>query len=334
MYKKILLSLFCMVLIITQVSCKSNEPVSDTEFMLDTFCTVEIRNMDQDEATELIAKTFDKCKGYEQLFSRTMKGTDIYKINHAGGKPVEVSEETAYLINKSLELSRETDGLFDITVGKITSMWNFKDTENPQIPAQADIDAALPSVGYEKVRVKGNTVQLTDPNTWLDLGSIAKGYIADQLSSFLVENGVESGIINLGGNIVAIGDKDDGAPWNIGLETPYSDRTEILGSIEMSDETTVTSGTFERFFEKDGVKYHHVLNPDTGFPQDTDILSVSIRSKIGNSTMCDAYSTTCLLLGKDKAMEFMKDKTGYEYCITDTDGNITQSDNFDLKEKE
>lgn len=332
MRKKVLLSLLCTLLIITQVSCKTNEPTSDTEFMLDTFCTIEIHDMDSDEASEIIDAAFDECKRYENLFSRTKEGTDIYKINHAEGKPVEVSDETAELIRTSLELCQQTDGLFDISIGHITDLWNFKDEENPQLPDDADIKKHLPSVDYRNITIEGNTVTVSDPDTWLDLGSIAKGYIADKLSSFMVDKGVTSGIVNLGGNIVAIGEKENGKSWNIGLETPYSDRTEILGSVEMKDQTVATSGTYERHFEIDGVEYHHVLDSDTGYPKDTDILSVSIKSDIGNSTLCDGYSTTCLLLGKEKAIQFMSDKKGYEYCITDMDGNITQSDGFDLVE--
>ena len=333
MRKKILLSLLCTLLIITQVSCKTNEPISDTEFMLDTFCTIEIHGMDEDKATEIISEAFDECKRYEGLFSRTMEGTDIYKINHAEGQPVEVSDETAELIRTSLELCQETDGLFDISIGQITNLWNFKDTENPTLPDDSDIQTYLPSVDYNNINIEGNTVTLSDPNTWLDLGSIAKGYIADKLSAFMVDKGVTSGIVNLGGNIVAIGEKEDGNSWNIGLETPFSDSTEILGAVEMKDQTVVTSGTYERHFNIDGKEYHHVLDPATGYPKDTDILSVSIKSDMGNSTLCDGYSTTCLLLGKDKAIEFMADKKGYEYCITDMDGNITQSDGFGLVEE-
>lgn len=333
MLKKLLLSLFCIALIITQVSCKSNEPVSDTQFMLDTFCTVEIRDMSKNQAKELIADTFEECQRYEKLFSRTLKGTDIYNINHSGGKPVEVDPQTAELIQTSLELCRQTDGLFDITVGQITNMWNFKE-ENPTVPLESDIKNALHSVGYEKVHVNGNTVQISDPDTWIDLGSIAKGYIADRLSDFLMEKGVSSGIVNLGGNIVAIGGKEDDTPWSIGIEAPYSDRSEIIGSLEMQNTTVVTSGTFERHFVKDGIDYHHVLDPATGYPRNTDILCVSIKSKMGNSVLCDGYSTTCLLLGKEKAMEFMKDKVGFEYCLMDKDGKIIQSDGFDLTEEE
>ena len=332
MFKKLSAILICTILIITQTGCVSKEPVSKTDFYLNTSCTIEIRDMNKSKAQDLIDEAFAKCGYYEGLFSRTIKGTDIYKINNAEGNKITVDPETAAVITAGLQKSKETNGKFDITVGRLTDLWNFS-SENPKVPEDKKIKAILPTIGYEKVHIHDNTVQLTDKNTWLDLGAIAKGYIADRVSEFLVSKGVKSGVVNLGGNIVTIGTKEDGSPWNIGLETPYSKRSEIYGSIKMQDQTVVTSGTFERHFEENGKDYHHVLDPKTGYPMDTDILSVSILGKIGTSVDCDGYSTTCLLLGKDKAVEFMKDKKGFEYCIVDKDGNITKSKGFDLKEE-
>lgn len=332
MYKKLFACLICTVLIITQVGCISKEPVSKTDFYLNTTCTIEIREMSKGDAEDLIDDAFAECGRYEGLFSRTIEGSDIYKINHANGEPVTVDPETSSVIAAGLEKCRESDGKFDITVGRLTALWDFSAAE-PKVPSEAEIKEVLPTIGCDKVVLHENTAQLTDPDTWLDLGAIAKGYIADRLAEFLTDNGVKSGVVNLGGNIVTIGTKEDGSKWSIGLEAPYSERTEIIGSIKMENQTVVTSGTFERHFEENGKDYHHVLNPATGYPMDTDIVSVSILGDIGTSTQCDGYSTTCLLLGKEKAVEFMKDKEGFEYCITDTDGNITKSEGFDLIEE-
>lgn len=330
MFKKLFGILFSILLIITQVGCTSSEPVSKTDFYLNTTCTIEIRGMDESKAVEIIDNAFAECGRYEGLFSRTIKNTDIYKINNAGGDEITVSPETAELINQGIHLAKDTNGLFDITVGQLTDLWNFSATE-PKVPADNKIKDTLPTIDYSNIHIHDTTVSLENPNTWLDLGAIAKGYIADRLSDYLIEQGVTSGIVNLGGNIVTIGTKEDGSKWSIGLEAPYSDRQEMIGGIQMENMTVVTSGTYERYIEEDGRKYHHILNPTTGYPVDSDIISVSILSKQGNSAMCDGYSTVCLLLGREKAEEYMKDKEGFEYCILDTDGKIYQSENFNLE---
>lgn len=331
MFKKTAGLLLSILLIISQVGCTSSEPVSKTDFYLNTTCTIEIRGMAEDEASEIIDNAFAECGRYEGLFSRTLENTDISKVNNANGQKVTVSPETAGLIMQGLTLAEETDGLFDITVGQLTDLWNFSAAE-PKVPADDKIKETLPTIGYEGVHLHETTVQLDDGETWLDLGAIAKGYIADRLVEFLEDQGVTCGIVNLGGNIVTIGTKEDGSKWNIGLEAPYSDRQEMIGGIEMEDMTVVTSGTYERYIEKDGKKYHHILDPETGYPVDSDIISVSISSKKGNSGLCDGYSTVCLLLGREKAEEFMKDKDGFEYCIVDTKGKIYQSENFNLQQ--
>ncbi len=339
-FKKLLIVAFCIALIIPQVGCKSNKTVSDTEFMLDTYCTIEIREMSDGSPKKTIEKAFEKCSYYENMLSKTIEGSDIYKINHAGGKPVTVNEETADLIAKSLELCKESDGIFDITIGAVTALWDFK-SENPKLPDHDDLEKALTTVNYKNVSVDGTTVQISDPDTQLDLGATAKGYIADKLTSFLENAGVTSGVVNLGGNIAAIDSKPDGSDWNIGIKTPdagssdensseSSDSESIVGAIKMNNQTVVTSGTYERHFVIDDVDYFHVLSTTTGYPQVTDIVSASIKSNTGNSMMCDSYSTICLLFGKDKAVQFMDGKEGYEYCFIDHDGKIIQSDGFEL----
>lgn len=321
----------CLALIIPQTSCGMKQTTQKTSFHLDTTCTIEIDNMSSKSAEALIDKTFEECEKYEKLFSRTIKGTDIYNINHAKGKPVKVSPETIELVNDALKICKETNGLFDITVGKLTALWDFSNPK-PKVPLDADIQKALTTVGYENVIVGKDTIQLKNPETWLELGAIAKGYIADKLTDYLKENGVTSGIVNLGGNIVTIGEMENNkGPWPIGIETPYSNRQEITGKVLMQDQTLVTSGVYERCFKENGKTYHHVLNPKTGYPVKTDILSISIKGKDDQSTWCDAYSTTCLLLGSEKAKKFIKGKDDFEFALIKTDKTVEQSDNFNME---
>lgn len=307
-----------------------DKAVSKTEFHLDTSCTIDIRGMDEPEAENIIKETFNLCDKYEKSMSRTIEGSDIYKLNNSPiNTPISVSKDTLEVIKLALKIGEETEGIFDISVGKLTSLWNITG-EKPYLPSKTEIDSLLPSIDYRNIEIKDNKVMLKKENMWLDLGGIAKGYIGDKLVEFMESKGVKSGILNLGGNVISIGKKNEESEWKIGIDAPYSHRTEIIGSLSVSDTTIVTSGTFERFFERDGIKYHHILHPKTGFPVDTDILSVSIKAPKGNSALSDSYSTTCLLLGKEKAMEFMSGKKGFEYCIVDINNNLIQSDNFNL----
>ena len=337
--KSIAISAMALTVIISHTACKSNEtnetagdPVSKTEFHLNTSCTIEIRNMETSKANDVIAKAFKECEKYENLLSRTVEGSDIYKINHSDGKPVKVSDDAKYLIEESKKISEQTSGIFDSTIGKIEELWNFTG-DNPKVPPQGDIQKALTQVGYKNVKVDGNTVTLENKRPFLDLGASAKGYIADRLYDFLKKEGVKSAIINLGGNVVAIGGKEGDKDWKIGIESPYSKKQNVIGAVSVKDKTIVTSGTYERYFEEKGKKYHHILDPQTGFPRNTDVLSVSIMAKSGKSVTCDLYSTTCLLLGKEKAIEFMKDKKGFEYCIVDNNQKITKSPGFNLSQQ-
>lgn len=186
-------------------------------------------------------------------------------------------------------------------------------------------------VDYKKVKISGCTVQLADPDMELDLGGIAKGYIADKVTEFLQDRGVTSAIVDLGGNIVAIGGKaeslisDSGAistDFTVGIKDPKSDVGELLGTLPVNDKTVVTSGTYERYFVEDGEKYHHILNSSTGYPTDTDVLSVTIIADKGHSADCDGLSTSCLALGLEKGTELIKQIEGVEAIFVDTDGEI------------
>ncbi|MBN7773198.1 FAD:protein FMN transferase [Clostridium aminobutyricum] len=320
---KVIALLLCTALIITQTACgeKQMEPVSDTGFYLNTSCTISIYDKSTDEAKDLISKSFALCEEYEGILSKTIEGSDIYKINHAKGEPVEVQEETLEVIKKSIDYGALSEGKFDITVGKLSGLWNFTG-ENPRVPAAADIDTAKATIDYRQINIEDNKVSLDNPETELDLGGIAKGYIADKVSEYLVGQGVESAIVNLGGNIVAIGEKTSGDAWNIGIEKPYSDRSDIVGSVKVKNKTVVTSGIYERYFEQDGINYHHILDVKTGYPAQTDVEAVSIVGDFGKSADCDALTTICLILGVEKGMALVESLDGIEASFVDTNGEV------------
>lgn len=362
--KKAVLALLIIALIIPQSACKSNgqnaasnQGISKTGFFLDTVCSITIYGLaDEDgrlaamsgeemekECYLIITDAFKLCSEYENMLSKTIETSDIARINNAEGKAVTVSDETIEVLKKGMEFGRLSGGAFDITIGKATDLWDFHDNaesghEGGVVPAEKDLRDAISHVNYENIKIEGNRVSLTDPETEINLGGIAKGYIADKAAEYLEERGVVSAIVDLGGNIVAIGGKTSQiaasgdtqeTDFKIGIKDPLSSSGGLLELIPCKNKTVVTSGTYERYFEKDGVKYHHILDVNTGYPVDTDVLSVTIIADRGYSAECDGLSTTCLALGMDKGMELVKSLEGFEAVFVDKDGNVEiSSDNI------
>lgn len=327
--------------IITQTGCgdkgSGSEPVTKSDFCLDTTCDISIYDITGSEGEEILDGAFSEIRKYENLFSKTISDSDIDRINKASGKSVKVSAETYEVIEQGLETGDISGGRFDITIGRLTDLWDFK-SDDPKLPEQQDIDDAVKTVGYENVKLTGgDTVTMADPDAELDLGGIAKGYIADRITEYLEKQGVEKAIVNLGGNVCVIGSKSQDTPWTVGIERPYSDRTELIGSVQVSDATVVTSGIYERMFRKDGRIYHHVLDPETGYPAETDLEAVTITAKKGYSAYCDGLSTTCLMLGKDKAAALIeklqkeKPEACLEAAFTDENDKVTSTDGMKIE---
>ena len=195
-------------------SGSSPQPVSRTVTVFDTVVTITVYDKDSEDVLDACVA---KCEDYNARFSRTSEGSEIYELNHANGEPVTLSGDTVDLIQKGVEYSRLADGKFDITIAPLSDLWDFKNNTGT-VPDDAAIQQAKSHIGYENVRVDGNTVQLLDPEAAIDLGGIAKGYIADQLKAYLKEQNVPHALINLGGNVLALGSKPDGSDYNIGFQ--------------------------------------------------------------------------------------------------------------------
>jgi len=186
------------------------------------------------EASEILDGAFEEIDRYENLMSKTIEGSDVYKINHAQGQPVEVSKDTLKVIELGIEMGDLSGGMFDITIGKVSSLWNFTG-DDPKVPEQADLTEALKTVNYKQIAIDDSAVSMKDPQAQLDLGGVAKGYIADRICDYLKNQGVEKAVINLGGNVAVLGEKAKDTPWNIAIERPYSDRTEMMGYVSVKD---------------------------------------------------------------------------------------------------
>lgn len=300
----------------------------DTRFMLNTICSITVYSEKNKDKTseELVDEAFDLCQTYEDTFSRTIEGSDIYNINNSGGAPVTVSDDTIEILETAKYFSELSDGAFDITTAPLSIRWDFEG-ENPSVPPDDEIQELLAKVDYTKIKIDGNTVTLEAPVEAIDLGAIAKGYIADKLAEFLKDNGVTSAIISLGGNIYAIGENaEEKRPFNLGVQDPKSEDGSILGYLQLSDKSLVTSGDYQRYFMQDGKRYHHILAPKTGYPAESGLSSVTIISD--SSVVGDALSTTCFVLGKDKGLELINSYDGVEAIFIDHDGNMYFSDGF------
>ncbi|WP_461812050.1 FAD:protein FMN transferase [Faecalimonas sp.] len=311
-YISIILS-FCLLFLSGCTSASTNESISKNGIFFDTLISIRIWETND---SSLLDDCFELCSKYENKFSRTLPNSEISKINQSAGIPVEVSDETIKLIQKGLNYSKLSNGAFDITIAPLSNLWDFKHNKGI-IPPKNSIDEAKKHINYKNIVINGNTVKLLDPHSALDLGGIAKGYIADRLKDFLMRKQVKHAMINLGGNVLTIGSKTDGTPFHIGIQKPFADQNETIASIPVIDKSVVSSGIYERYFKKNNKVYHHLLDPFTGYPKQNNLLSVTIISD--SSTDGDALSTVCYTLGLEKGMQLINQLDNVEAVFITND---------------
>lgn len=346
----------------------NNKELVKTGFAFNTTYTITLYTGGSEE---LLDRCVSKCQEFEKIFSRTLKGSELYNINEIeeaysdylkkegndtkikegdtgfmedeikkladpGNKSVfhlntdgsisfEVSDILYEILEKGLYYSEISGGRFDITIEPESSLWEFT-ADNPEVPEDAKIKEAIKLTDYKNAGLKDQKLVLKIPGMGIELGAIAKGFIADKLKEYLANNGVTSGTVNLGGNVLCIGKKPDGTSFRIGIQQPFADRNEIITAIKAEDISVVSSGIYERYFTQDGKIYHHILDPSTGYPYNNGLEAVTIVSK--KSTDGDALSTTCFALGLEKGMEFVK-SLGDVYAVFITeDGEMHYSEGF------
>jgi len=317
MRKKLLLPALALVLLLT--ACSSGQKVLDgNTFGLDTLIELKIYQYPNKGRDSLIDDTFDQMDQLENTLSMHVEGSDIDRLNtSAGVAPVTVSDLTYRVLKDSLFFSEKTDGLFDITTGPLIDLWAI-DPPDGHYPSQEELSATLPLIDYHKIKfMDNNQIELADKGMVVNLGAIAKGTIADELKSYLVSRGVKSALINLGGNVLALGSKPDGSSFVVGIQDPNSPLGNYLFSIQIDDESVVSSGDYERFFVYNGKVYHHILNPKTGFPAETNIKQVTIVT--ANSQKADGLSTSVLLLGVQKGIQLIESLDGVEAILITKD---------------
>lgn len=298
---------------------KTPDPITKTSFKLNTVITITIYDS---EDTRLLDEAIALCDTYENLFSRTRETSELYRVNQ--GLQQELSPDTEALLVTALSYSSLSGGLFDPSIGPVSSLWDFH-AESPTVPEAEEIQTALPLIDYEKISLSHHTISMEE-GMILDLGAVSKGYIADRIKEYLVEKGVESAVIDLGGNVLCIGSRPDGSPFQIGIRQPFADERKAAVVLSVSGQSVVTSGIYERCFEQDGILYHHLLDPNTGMPCDNELASVTIIS--AHSVDGDALSTCCFLMGTEKGMQLIDSLPDIQAVFITRDGEILYSDNF------
>ncbi len=267
-------------------------------------------------AESALSETADCISNLEKELSVTLPDSDISKLNTIGS--AEVSRDTLALISEADKISRQTGGALDITVYPIVRAWGFTTGEH-HIPTPAELTVLLSCVDYTRIAVEGDKVTLPE-GFEIDLGSLAKGYASDRAAEILHGNGVTSAILNLGGNVCAIGSKPDGSPWKVAAASPFDD-LEYLGIFSVQDKFVITSGKYERFFTgEDGKRYHHIIDPATGYPSENGVEAVTIIGT--NGAECDALSTAMLVLGADKAVDYWRQYGGFDMLIVTADRKL------------
>ena len=295
----------------------SDVPTEEREiFVMDTYMTLTASGEQAQEALEAAEKEIERL---DELFSVGNDDSEITIVNENGSEIL--SEDTSYLLERSMELYESTEGAFDITVYPLMEEWGFT-TGNYQVPEESRIGELLKTVSASLIRYEEEEKMLTLPEgVKIDLGGIAKGYASSRVMDIFEEYELVSGMVSLGGNVQLYGAKTDGSLWRVAVEDPQ-ETSEYLGILEAQDKAIITSGGYERYFEQDGEKWHHILDPKTGYPARSGLTSVTIVS--GDGTLADGLSTALFVMGKEQALKYWRENAeDFDVILVEEDGSIT-----------
>jgi len=293
--------------------------LSQTTFALGTVINI---NLYDEGSQELMTELIEKISNIEKAMSKNLKDSEISQINRqAGIAPVKVSEETYFVLERAIEFAELSDGKFDPTIGPIIDLWGIG-TEAAKVPDAKELSKRLSKVDYKKVQLnkEEQTIYLELEGMALDLGGIAKGYTADALVQLLQANQVNKAMLNLGGNVFAYGEKNNGKPWKIAIQNSFDQRNNYFGYVEVVNKTVVTSGSYERYFEEEGHVYHHIFDATTGVPVQTEAVSVSVIAD--SSTDADALSTILFTLSIKEGIALVENLEGIECIYVTADKEI------------
>jgi len=307
-------------------SCSGTEP-SRAEFALGTVCTITLFDQGKDSIYNDI---FNRLREIDNRMSVNISASDVSRINAAAGiEPVLVHEDTFKVIERAVYFARLSGGAFDPSVGPFVSLWGIS-SDNPRVPSQTEIVEVLPLINWRDIELDAqmSSVFLTRRGMALDLGAIAKGYAADEAAAIIKRAGIKRAIIDLGGNIFTCGEKSDKSPWKVGIQNPNDKRGEYIGIVQVTEKSVVTSGVYERFFEKDGIRYHHIFSTSDGYPAENELLSVTIIAP--NSMDADALSTSAFVMGYEKGATLINSLSDTEAVFVFKDISVRKTTGADF----
>lgn len=319
--KRFLTGVLALVMIMSLTACEEASAQKQV-FAMDTVMTLAAYG---DSCEEALKEAELELYRLEAMLSRTAENSTVSEINDAAGAAVSVEEEVATLLQLAKQYAGVTGGAFDMTIAPVVSAWGFTEDAH-RVPGQQELDRLLQAVGEEFVEVRDGTVILA-PETQIDLGGIAKGYASDRVAEIFEAHGVERGWISLGGNVMARGTRPDGEPWKVGIQHPeILGEESFVGMVFLEDGYAVTSGGYQRYFEEDGKTYHHIIDPATGYPADSGLLSVTVVAGLEgeyNGTMCDALSTALFVMGEEDALAFWcSSELEFDLVLVTEDGRV------------
>lgn len=342
MIKKICIMILCTMLIFASAGCSKqgqkvdeSQRVDKTALKMDTTVSLKVYGPNADKAITAALARIDEI---EQMASNTIETSDISRINQAAGKEyVKVHPEVIRMLKTAVKYSELSNGAFDVTAGPIIKLWGIG-TDNARIPAESEIKASLPLVGYKNISIneEDNSVKLLKEGMSLDLGGIAKGFTADEVIKVLKDNGVKSALISLGGSsIYTLGKKSDGTPWRVAVQHPRVERNQgSLGVIVSSDETIATSGDYERYFIQDGKRYHHILNLSTGYPTDNGVISDTIvidNDMPDRNMVADILTKMVFVSGVEKGLKLIENMPGVSCMVITSDFKVYRSSYWNVE---
>ena len=283
-------------------------------FAMDTVMSFTAYGKNSEQAVDAAVKEVQRL---DELLSTGNPDSEVSAINSKGSGTL--SDDTKTILTEATEIYRETDGLFDVTIYPLMQLWGFP-TQEYHVPTESELKKALAKVDASQIVIEGDQVTL-GTGQQMDLGGIAKGYTSARIMEIYREYGITSGMVSLGGNVQTLGTRPDGKDWNIGIQNPDGQQESLLAALPVENKAVITSGGYERYFEEDGNTYIHILNPKTGYPADSGLVSVSIISE--NGMLADALSTSLYLMGKEKAAEYWRTHAdAFDMILEDTDGTL------------
>lgn len=299
-------SIILVITLLLSTFFSTKNKYSKEYFYLGTVNEITILGMNKLKSEKILNYCGEILKDIENKMSSTIPGSDVSKINNNAGRNfVNVSDDTFFVVKESIKYSNLSNGIFDITIGPLSDLWGIG-TKNSKVPSNSEIKNLLNLVDYENIILDetNKSIKLKKRDMKIDLGAIAKGYAADTIIDYLKSNNVKNAIVNLGGNIYTLGNKNKNEPFTVGIQNPNLPRGNSIGNIKTTNKSVVTSGIYERYIQKENKVYHHILNPSSGYPFENELSSVTIISD--KSIICDALSTSVFGLGLDKGLDLIE----------------------------